>query len=273
MPDVATVTPERHYATTNGGPPPGPFQAIIRHPVLALLPVLVLVGAAVVIGHVRKPVYTSEARLGVGTLSPSSQSNQASADATTQLASTYSRAINAQAVIRDVSRKTDIPPSTVRSNLSASALADSPLVKVQATAESRRDAVVLARAGSDALIRYVSTVAGSGTNGQQLLRRFKAAQEKAAAAQEVAGISIGVAKRRAEAEFEAASLKAKALKLAYVQQNQGAGGETPLRVLVSAEGASSDQTKKLRLYLVIGALTGILAGVALATARAARRQS
>jgi uncharacterized protein involved in exopolysaccharide biosynthesis len=273
MPDVATVTPERQYATSNGGPPPGPFQAIVRHPLLALLPVLVLVGAALAIGEVRKPNYTSQARLGVGTLSPGSQSNQASADATTQLASTYSRAISAEAVTRRVSRKTGLPRAKVTSGLSASALAQSPLVKVQGKAKSRRDAILLARAGSNALIRYVSAVAGSGTSGATLLRKFKAAQEQANAAQAATVGTVGATKRRTDAAFQAASLKAKALKLAYVQQTQGSGGQTPLRVLDPAEGASSDQTKKLRLYLVIGALTGILAGVALATARAARRQS
>ena len=98
-------------------------------------------------------------------------------------------------------------------------------------------------------------------------------KEEANAAQVATVATSGVAKRRADAAFEAASLKAKALKLAYVQQTQGSGGETPLRVLDPAEGASSDRTKKLRLYLVVGALAGILAGVALATARAARRHS
>jgi capsular polysaccharide biosynthesis protein len=271
MPDVATATPERSFATTNGGPPPGPFQAIVRHPLLALLPVLVLVAAALVIGEVRSPVYTSQARLGVGTLRPESSGDQPSADATNQLASTYSRAIDAEAVARRVSRKTGLPRSDILGNLSASALADSPLVKVEAKAKNKREAVGLARAGSDALIRYVSSVAGAGTSDAQLLQRFKDAQEKASAAEAAVTDSSGDAKDKAEADFEAASLKAKALKLAYVQQTQGSGGGQPLRVLNPAERASSDQTKKLRLYLVVGALAGILAGVALATARAARQ--
>jgi hypothetical protein len=271
MPDVATAPRERTYSSTNGGPPPGPFQAIVRHPLLAIVPVILLLGAALAVGELRKPVYTSEARLGVGSLSPGSSSDQPSADATNQLASTYSRAMDAGAVTRRVSRETRLPRSQIVGKLSASALADSPLVKVEAKAKDERQAVLLARAGSDALIRYVSSVAGAGTSGDQLLRRFRHAQREVEDAEEVAAVSRGDAAAAADADLETARLKARALKLAYVEQTQGSGGGQPLRVLNPAVRASSDETKKLRLYLVAGALAGILAGVALATARAARQ--
>ena len=75
MADHRTRRPADHR---NGGAqrplPLSPFQAVVAHPFLTLLPILLMVGGAIAFGLTREPTWTSEARLSVGELTPSTQS-------------------------------------------------------------------------------------------------------------------------------------------------------------------------------------------------------
>src|SRR5262245_55917222 len=114
---------DQPYSPQNGGPgkpPPSPFESILRHPFLALLPVVLLVGVAIAAGMLREPVFTSEARVGVGSLSPAGAAQAASVDSNQQLAATYARAISSGPVVRAVSSRTGLRPGQVRARLAAS---------------------------------------------------------------------------------------------------------------------------------------------------------
>ena len=90
-----------------------------RHPLIALLPVVLLIGAAIAVSSQRKPTYNAESRVAIGSFSPSEQSAPGAAFAGTQFASAYSRAITAEDVVRPVARQTHLDPGPVSARLSA----------------------------------------------------------------------------------------------------------------------------------------------------------
>jgi uncharacterized protein involved in exopolysaccharide biosynthesis len=266
---------EPSHAADNGSaaPPVGPLGAVLRHPFLALLPVVLMVAAAIAAGTMREPVYTAEARVGVGSLSPAGAAASASTDTNEQLAATYARAISSGAVVRRVSQRTGLSPGEVRSRLGASPVPESPVFKIEGTAPNERDAITLTRAGTAAIKRYVAGLTGTG-GGEALLREFQDAQLAAseAKARLVDAEELGGRRElKAEAAYETALLKAKALRAEYVEETRGSGGE-PVRVVSAADHASGDSDQKLRFYVVAGALGGIALGIALATSRAAAKR-
>lgn len=260
------------YAPSNGNArgedptPPNPFQALRRHPLVALLPVVLLVGAAVALGMTREPVYTAEARVAIGNLNPGEASAPGIVEANQQLASAYSRAITAESVVRPVSRQLKIPRGEVASSLSASPVPKSPLMTISAESSSEDRAIRLTEVATQALVGYVGSLGGQTPAQERALDRYQDARADVAAAQREAGSGDD----KAEAAVDAAKLRERAAQRNYLDEAES-GGSTPITVLNRAEGAVNDRESKLRLLVVIGALAGIFVGVALATARASRK--
>jgi capsular polysaccharide biosynthesis protein len=196
----------------------------------------------------------------VGELSPSTQSAPGIVEANQQLASAYSRAINAQAVLTPVATKLRLPGAEVNKRLSASPIPDSPIIRVSAKAPTEQGAIATAQAGTSSLVRYVRRVGNQDPAGDRLLRQLTKAKEDVAALQGQGNDSP---------KLDAALLRVKALQQQYLENTQRTGA-TPITVLNPAEGATNDRTKVLKLAAVIGALAGIAVGVALAVAREAR---
>jgi uncharacterized protein involved in exopolysaccharide biosynthesis len=272
---VHTRADTQHTAGHNGrgGPPPGPFQAVLAHPFLTLLPIVLLVGAAIAAGMLREPVYTAETRLGVGSLSPAAAAQTPSTDANEQLAATYARGITSGPVVRRVSERTGLPEPEVRSRLDASPVPESPVFWITGTAMNEADAVTLAREATRAMRTWIASISGDASS-QALLEKYERAQLEVADAErrvEDAALSGGAAEQEAKAAEQAALLRANAVRQGYLEQT-GREGRDPVRVVNGADHAASDASKKLRLYVVGAALAGLLAGVALATAVAARRR-
>src|SRR6185503_13618714 len=84
--------------------PPSPIQAVARHPLIALLPVILLIGAAIAVADRREPTFSAESRVAIGSFSPSEQTAPGAAFAGTQFAAAYSRAITAEDVVRPVAK-------------------------------------------------------------------------------------------------------------------------------------------------------------------------
>jgi capsular polysaccharide biosynthesis protein len=263
--------------------PPSPIQAVARHPLIALLPVILLIGAAIAIANQRKPTYSAESRVAIGSFAPSEEAAPGAAFAGTQFASAYSRAITAEAVVRPVARDTHLAPGVVRSRLAATPVPDSPFLRIQATGPTAQSAEGLASAATSSLMDYIRHSGGTNAQATRLLQRFRAAQAKT----ESASTAVGRAKRsvskspddhgarnrleKAQTDLETATLKARGLRAAYLQQAQNTTSGIPVRVLNQADAATSDAGQKLRLILTVAAAAGIALGVALATAVAARR--
>lgn len=260
-----------------GAPPPGPLEAVLAHPFLTLLPVVLLVGAAIAYGMTREPVYTAEARLGVGSLSPTAAAMTPSTDANEQLAATYARGITSAPVAEQVSRRSGLPEGVVRTRLDASPVAESPTFWITGSGPSEREAVSLARDATAAMRAWVATISG-GDNSAGLLRDYERAQLRVSAAQrelEEAELVGGAAEQRAKAAYQTAQLQAGALRADYLDEFGHRGGQ-PVRVVTEADVATSDASRKQKLFVVAGALAGITLGVLLATLVAAlgrRRRS
>jgi uncharacterized protein involved in exopolysaccharide biosynthesis len=274
VPPVAPVPPRE---------PVGVWDAVRESPLLVLIPILLLVGAGVALGLIRDANYTAEARLGVIHLDVSAFSGATSA--AESLADSYSRAIDADQVVRPVAARFDISPADARAQLSAAPIPDSPVFRVSASAGSGRRAVAVANAASTALLDYVVSLNRSDREAARLFRRLRAAElrfnaqeaekerlEEAFAASE----SPSEAERLVVAEARAAAGVAHdrviALRGAY-NDSVGSGTSTQtLEVLVRASDATSDRWTGLELLAFIGLATGLALGVALAVARAARRR-
>ena len=252
----------------NGGahhapPPLSPFQAVVAHPFLTLLPILLMVGGAIAFGVTREPAWTSEARLSVGELTPSTQSAPGIVEANQQLASAFSRAIDARLVVAPVARELALTPEEVERRLDASPIPESPVLTVSGTGQTERDAVAITRVGTSSLVRYIRRLGDTGPEQRRLLGELTEARRELSRLQEdavVAGPSP---------DLDSAQLRAKALEARYLEISRDPGS-TPVTELNPAETGTSDRQKVLKLAIVIAALAGIAVGAALATVREAR---
>jgi uncharacterized protein involved in exopolysaccharide biosynthesis len=261
----------RTHSHAHDGPvvssPPGPFEAVRRHPFLTLLPILLLTGAAIALGLTREPTYTSEARLSVGELNPSVQSAPGIVEANQQLASAYSRAVKADAVLRPVERELGLARGAAASRLSATPVAESPILVIEGTGDTRGEATEVADTASQALVRYIRSLGADESSGERILDRLRDARVEESRAEE----AVDVAETpETEAALENARLKVRALQQAYLDETQG-GGTTPVQIINPADTATSDERSFLKLAVTGGVLAGIALGVALATLRAAAR--
>lgn len=243
--------------------PPSPFQAVARHPFLTVLPILLMVGGAVAFGFERKPIFSSEARLSVGELSPSVQSAPGVVEANQQLASAFSRAIDAQRVLLPVSRRLGESTEEVKRRLDATPLPESPVLVVSGTGPSEPDAIAITQAGTSALVSYIRRLGDTNPEAERLL------DELTDARREVVRLQAETLDPAPSPELEAAELRAQSLRTQYLQTTQSPGA-TPITELNPAETATDDRRKVLQLAIVVAALAGIAVGAALATLREVR---
>jgi hypothetical protein len=243
--------------------PPSPFEAVLRHPFVTVVTMLVFVAGAFAFGTLRDPTWTSEARLGVGELSPSTDSAPGIVEANQQLASAYSRAASADNVLTPVSLELGLSKAAVAKRLSASPIPESPVITVKGTGPSAREAVSIAQVGTSALVRYIRQLGNRNPEAERLLRELTDARRAVAQAEQEAVIGA------ANPELDEAKLRVKSLETQYLDTTQRAGA-TPITELNPAETASSDRDRILKLALVAGALAGLAVGAALATLRELR---
>jgi capsular polysaccharide biosynthesis protein len=269
-------------ATIQVTPYVGVLTAARRHPLLALLPIVILVAAGVGIGLQRSPNYTATTHLQVGGInldSPGALTGYSTA--TAALASAYARAVYANDVIVPVARRYHLSPQALRSRISATPIPQSPLFTVSVKDSRPRGAVALSNAVSRSLRAYIDRSSRGGRaltritgdyksissdfNGAQI--RANTAQQKYLRSQSSANFN---ALRDARTAASVAQLEASAVQSAYQDVAQRQQSNVTASVLDSATGASSDRTSRLELLAFIGLLAGLAIGLALATARANR---
>jgi hypothetical protein len=252
----------------NGDPrfqqePPSPFQSVLRHPFVTILTILVFAAGAIAFATLREPTWTSEARLGVGELSPSTDSAPGIVEANQQLASAYSRAASADRVLTPVSRELGLKKGAVKQRLSASPIPESPVITVKGTGPSEREAVAIAQVGTSALVRYIRELGNRNPEAERLLSELTDARR------DVAQLQQGAVVGAANPELDEAKLRVRSLEAQYLETTQR-GGATPITELNPAETAVSDRDKILKLALIVGVLGGLAVGAALATLRELR---
>jgi uncharacterized protein involved in exopolysaccharide biosynthesis len=250
-------------------------DALRRHWVAALIPLIVCVGAALFYGLNRTPNYTAEARLSVGGIDLSQPGALSGFEqATTGLASSYSRAITSDQVVVPVSRRLGVDKYTIAGQLAATPLPDSPVIRVQAVATSPDEAVTVANAAGRSLITYTRKLNRPMPTAPEVLREYRraaavyharqaetrnvrAAYEFSESPADSARLDSAVAAERV------AKLRVDSLQLRYQTLSEGRVG-TKVAFANPAAGAWSDRGSRLQFVLFMGGAAGIALGCALA---------
>lgn len=271
------------YRTVAMPPPPvSVLRAMLWNWWIVLLSVVVFVAIAAAVALLRSPDYTATSRLVVGRIditSPGALSGYAVA--TESLATGYSRTVTARAVARQVSAKTGISIDDVQSHVIGTPVPESPVFRIQATSPDPDQAVALANASSQALIRYAARLNQSNPDSTRLYDEYQDAivarrQAKLqlsgavadAEAQPTASAQDGV--DTALAEVEAASLRVDAVGKAYTASVQSQAATQLIQVVSPATEASSDRASTFLIYTFVGFVVGLLVGAAVAFVRETR---
>jgi capsular polysaccharide biosynthesis protein len=277
--DERSRTRQQDMAEAQFGPRrPTVVEAVRRRPLLIVLPVLVLLIGAAAYGLNRTPVYTAEARLSVGRIDLSQPGAlNGFAAATPLLATVYSRAVSAAAVIQQVSRDTGVTPLNVRRRLDSTPIPDTSLFTISATGDDRDAAIRMANSASEALKDFVRTTNTSpDDNAPTLLRAYRdeqvnvvEASQTSASARERLARSDTAANRAAVAQaagdLAAAQLRAKSAAAAYSTSVAGTSINPSVTILAPASFAVSDRSSKFQIYCFAALVAGLVLGIALAT--------
>jgi uncharacterized protein involved in exopolysaccharide biosynthesis len=251
----------------------GPAAAVRRYWLFALLPVLVLVPVVGVVAAKRAPKYSAEARLIVGRLNISTPAAVSGfAQAAQDLASTYPLVIYADGVIRPVARKLHMKDAEVRSDLSATSVPGSSIVRIDSSGASATQAIDLANAASDALVSYLASFNQHDPDAGRLHRALLAANlayERAVAlVPSTSKAPLDATGQRLKARADTARQEVSGLNNAYEQTLLNRSVSSLLQPVSSATVGTSDRRSKLEIALLAALLAGAILGVALATLRA-----
>jgi capsular polysaccharide biosynthesis protein len=271
-PDVPD-TPVIGSRGAGDGPPPlrGPLDSLLRHPGLVILPVVLLVGAAVAVGLMRTPQYTGEARISVGRADVPAYTLQGVVIGNATLAASYARAVAAPSVVRSGARAAGITTAEARTLLTGSQVPNSTLIRVEGRGRTNRQARRLANGAAAGLIRYVSKLnVEQQDNG--LLDRYRSAQRRTdrqrrrvrALTEKYGRDSRRVEKARLD--LLTAQLNSQTLSTRVVQ-NAGQPNQNLLQLVVPATDAASDRRSVLSRLVLVALAAGLLLGLALALLR------
>jgi capsular polysaccharide biosynthesis protein len=262
----------------------GVGSAVARHPLVTIVPVVVLVALAAAAAYARTPNFTADTRLAVGRLDASTPSSLAGfTQATQTLAERYARSVRGDAVIEPAAAELGVKSSRIRDRVSAAPIPETPVFRIRALAGTPEDATALANTVSESLVRHSRRVATSGgPASRRLFRRYQQA------ALEFSRLDEAVEDRRSE--FEAfpspttqdalakarsqatvAKLRLSTLQTAYETSMQSAGAAGLVEIIERAVKGRSDKSRVTQLLLFVAVVAGLAIGVALALLRANRR--
>ena len=254
------------FDTRARGDSGGLGAALRRYPLVALLPVVVLVAAGLTLGLRKPPTYTATTQLNVGAADINSQATPGYVQAEQTLAQAYSREVTSQYVYNPVAKSLGVSPAAVAGRLSSSAVPNSPTFTVNATGPTQRSAVHLAGAATAALKHKINQL-DQGENGSKyLLNEFRRAQGRADRLSSHSGaLQARHAPGAAQAKLAAqvAQIQAQALATQYTTANAMSKGAI-IDVLNPATSATSNRSSITERYALIGATAGVVMGAALA---------
>jgi capsular polysaccharide biosynthesis protein len=293
MPGPATSTVSSDEHTERAGQPAltaaprilpriGVLESVRRHKLLAALPLIVLVIAALVYSFARTPNYTAESYQSIGRLDVNEPGTLSGfQEATETLAVTYARGIYAPSVVSSVSKKSGLSPDEVRSRLAAYTVPESAVFVVAADGSSEDDAIQLSVQGSDALQRYIRTLNAENPNSVRLFREFRRQTATIASLREQYvqlsnqfGPNRTAAERqqlsRLESRIGAAQLERQVAEENYQDSQASQSAINVVQTLALPDTADSDRFERLQIALFIAVCAGVLLGLAFATYRSNR---
>jgi hypothetical protein len=233
-------------------------QALRRH--WRVLAAIIGGLSALAIGYsvVRTPNYAAETRLAVGGLNATTPSAfQGFSTAAQQLAETDSRAVQGDAVVKDVAAAMNLTPPEVRPKLSAAPIPQTPVFTVTATTNSAETSVDMSRLASEAIVKEANRASDAAPG--QLLKEYQHAERLRQQAE--ARVATG-ASPAARADLVSAEAQADAARKRYTDAIQG--GSVRLEIIQGPADASSDRTSKLQMLLFVAVVLGFIIGSAIA---------
>jgi uncharacterized protein involved in exopolysaccharide biosynthesis len=261
----------------------GLLQAARRHWPLVVIPTVLLLVAGLLLAQARQPTYTAVSRVAVGGLKldqPGALSGFSTAAAT--LASGYARAVNGDAVINPIAAKLHETPQSVSGHLSATPVADSPVIKIQATGSSAANAEALANDAARQLTSNVAAQRPTDPDTPRLFRQLQAAtlrqQQYAIIASKTADANTNndtpdtrQALAMAKSQLETSNAQVSALQSAYQAAASGQSATATLQPLNQAISASSNRATNYQIYGFVGLVAGLIIGLALAVLASQRQ--
>jgi capsular polysaccharide biosynthesis protein len=259
-----------------------PLDAARRHWAMVLLCTAVLGGAGAAIGIARTPTYTAQTTLAVSNIDVTTPGALAGfATSSSAFADSWSRSLRAQPVVSSIATQLHLPQNRVLDRISASAIPESPLLRVRAKGHGKAGTVRLANTAAAALAAYVANPQSLSTDKDKALRAARgAAQElsraevRANAAQAALGSDHSAAAEReladARATLKEMRLRFEARRTQYRTVSEAQVASPRPSVVVPARSAHSDRRSRFELLVVAGLVGGLALGFALAVMRAQR---
>jgi hypothetical protein len=254
----------------------GPLESALRQPLFVIVPFLVLLGLAAVVGLARNPTYTSKARISVGRVDVPAYTFEGVVQGNATLASGYARAIGAAAVLTDAAKQAGVTPEEAAGRLSATPVPGSTLIRVDAHGPNAKSSTRLANAGARALIDYVSRTQKDLKSTGLVAEYRKARLHQTVLRRRLTRlISARHPKRavvdKARVDLDLAGVRSRSFRDQLTISDLNSANGSPLQLLVPANGASSDRNSNLQQILLIGGGAGLVLGFALALLMSNRR--
>jgi capsular polysaccharide biosynthesis protein len=256
--------------------------AILRYWWIVALFALAFAGVGAVLGGKRAPTYTAQAQLQVGSVQTTAQAVPGYVEATTSLASSYSRVATTDVVLGPAAKSLGTSAAALRGHVRVTPIPGNPLVIVTGESSSADAARRSATAVATALVSQIRTTQRAGGTSASLLSRYQAASQRAAGEEDTLATLKGkrqadptsVSSRRLRAvrsRLDSAQLELQTLGQLYSQSRQVTTAATGIQILQQPAGASSDRSSTVQKAAFVGLVAGALVGLALAVLAAARR--
>ena len=292
------------HETTNSSPhtvpsyPPADFgyarapqrvdaiSAMLRYPLLVIIPVLVLGAVGYVLAGKKKTTYQAQSQVMIGQPSPGTSGELPGVvQAEQSLAGIYAREIDFNQVLVPLARQFQTTPANIASHLSASPDPQSPLVRINATGGNSADAVALANAAASKFASSMNSLTQSNAPVNQVYgqyRRAVVAYQHALAKQHQvqhrlanSGVDPVTSSDPGLIDANVATQLAQQHQMTLANQYQSLlttqSNAPTLTVFESAAGATTNHASNLEIYVFGGLVAGLLIGAALATLLANRR--
>lgn len=264
--------------------PLGPLRpSAIRWPIVVLF-VLLFAAGGYYASTQRSPEYTSTATINVGRTDVRVQALPGYVQGAQSLASAYSRIVTSGEIVDPVAKQLRHPPQDVRSRLSSTPISGSPIFTISATGDDEGSAVRLAEAATKQIESYVTKTDKGDNSTDALMREYREQVRRSAAAERQidryrANIRNGVGdadtqRERlvdAQTDQQTAELRKQSLQSLYVNQVATDTSTAGIQVLSPAATATSDKDSMQQKLIAIGALAGLVVGLAVASLFGRRR--
>jgi capsular polysaccharide biosynthesis protein len=274
--DVEPRSPDPH--------PLGPLRpSAIRWPIVVLF-VLLFAAGGYYVSTTRSPEYSSTATINVGRTDVRVQALPGYVQGAQALASSYSRVATSDEIVGPVAKRLGLTPGEVRSRLSATPISGSPIFDISATGPDARSAIALAAAATRQMRTFVTRTDNGDDSSNSLMNEYRAqARVSSTLQREITRIEANIRNGvgdpdtqrarliRAQTDQQAAELRKQSLQSLYVDQIATDTSTAGIQVLSPATSATSDKDSMQQKLIAVGAIAGLVVGLAVAAMFGRRR--